>query len=360
LLMVTNEAAPGTEYGLRDAYTTMLRRGEIEMFDAIAPVITADSRSNVEALAELAEREKELRPNVVLVLSPSGVEHDPLFVKWLLDSMGHPVVIYWEGDAWQRWRKPINASMRAWLGVADVVFTTARHPQSDLLKRGGARDVRFIPNTYCHVQSRKAEETDPRHYDEPRFDVTLIGGRYAHAGLFCRLPGGAARASLVRRLQRRRDLRIAIYGSGWNGRGAEGPVPFAHQTDVIRQALMSVNWDHFPRHEAYATDRLAMALIAGRVHVTTRHRGYDWLPGEDAGLFFEASVRDTVRRVIDLAKLPQNEVLELGAAGYRWVKGRLSDREAARFMLGAVDERYLSGLPEEPWHRFAREWPGRT
>jgi len=120
---------------------------------------------------------------------------------------------------------------------------------------------------------------------------------------------------------------------------------------------MSVNWDHFPRHESYTSDRLPISLIAGRVHVTTRHDGYDWLPGKEAGLFAEANIADVVKRVTQLARLPETELLELGAAGHRWVKHRLSSREVARFMLAAVDDRLLSRLPAEPWHRFAREWP---
>jgi hypothetical protein len=358
LLLVTNETDTGTGYGLGEAYENMLREGEIEMFEVAAPALTAARRGREASVAELLERGKDSQPNVILVQSPNGLGHDPMFVKRLLDSLDNPVVLYWEGDPWHRWRKPIDTSMGSWLAAADVVFTTARRPQQELLKRGGARDVRFIANSYSCAHFREAEDTDPLDSVETSFDVVLIGGCYAHAGLVSRrLPGAGARASLVRRLQRSRDLRLAIYGSGWSGRGAMGSVAYARQVDVIRQGLMSVNWDHFPRHESYSSDRLPISLLAGRVHVTTRHEGYDWLPGKEAGLFVEASVADVVKRVTQLAGLPEKELLELGAAGYRWVKHRLSSREVASFMLAAVDERFLSRLPAEPWHRFAQEWP---
>ena len=217
--------------------------------------------------------------------------------------------------------------------------------------RAGARDVRFIPNTYCHVQFADAESADPREDGHIKYDAVLIGSRLAHFGLISRMPGAAGRASLVRRLERG-DRRLAVYGVGWKGKVAMSPVPYNRQIEAIREGLMSVNWDHFPRYESYASDRLPTSLLAGRVHVTTAHPGLEWLPGADTGLFLEPTVSAVVRRVDELRSRPADEVIELGAAAHSWVKKRLSAREAARFMLGVVDESFLAGLPPEPWHRF--------
>ncbi len=120
---------------------------------------------------------------------------------------------------------------------------------------------------------------------------------------------------------------------------------------------MSVNWDHFPRHESYASDRLPISMVAGRVHVTTGHPGFDWVPGHEAGLFVEPSVAGVVERVKTLAAAPEDEILELGLAAHHWARERMSHRAAARFMLAAVDRQLLDGLHEDPWHRLAREWP---
>ena len=56
----------------------------------------------------------------------------------------------------------------------------------------------------------------------------------------------------------------------------------------------------------YNSDRLAISLMAGRPHVTMRCPGGEWLPGEDAGPFQEASprlVHDRVRNLLDLDPL---------------------------------------------------------
>jgi hypothetical protein len=120
---------------------------------------------------------------------------------------------------------------------------------------------------------------------------------------------------------------------------------------------VSANWDHFPGHESYTSNRLPISLLAGRAHVTTRHPGLDWVPDEAAGLFLEQTPSAVLNRTRELVAAPIEESLRLGAAGHQWVRERLSNREAARFMIGAFDRRFLEGLPYEPWHRFVAEWP---
>jgi hypothetical protein len=357
LLMITNEPRPGDEPGLREAYASMVAAGEIGSFRAVAPVPIAAEHGRSAALSELVEVARAEQPNVVLVLSPTRLEHDAVWVQQFLRSIRDPAVLYWEGDAWHRLAKPVNRSVRAWLAAADVVFTVARRPQDDLFRRLGARDVRFIPHTYCHVQFREGEEQDPRDEVGIVYDVVVIGSGLAHFGLVSRMPGARDRARLVRRLQRQKDLRVAVFGSGWRGRCAKGRLPYSEQVRAIRQALVSANWDYFPRYESYVSDRLATSLIAGRAHVTTGHRGLKWLPGGEAGLFLEPSVPAVIGRLRQLVGLPVEHQLELGARAHRWVKNRLSDRQAARYILGAVDGRMLEALPSEPWHRLVDEWP---
>jgi hypothetical protein len=347
LLMVTNERAVGMEPGFREVYSRMAQTGQIASFAAVAPAATSLSEGPEVADEEMYSTLESMRPNVVLVLSPHALGYTARRVSDWLAAAGRPILLYWEGDAWHRWAKPPTVSMRSWLSAADVVFSVAGAPQGALLKRQGARDVRFIPHTYCHVQFAQAELALPVG-DVIPYEAVLIGARVAHLGLLSRVPGAAGRASLERRL-RRAGRQVAVYGEGWK---AASLVPYDRQIEAIRQALISLNWDHFPNHHAYASDRLPISLLAGRAHVTTAHPGLQWLPGPEVGLFLERSVGAVVRRVEHLAAMPREEVLALGEAAHNWVKHRLSDREAGRFMLAAVDSAFLDDIPADPWHRL--------
>jgi hypothetical protein len=181
----------------------------------------------------------------------------------------------------------------------------------------------------------------------------FIGNSLTRFGRISRMPGAVARAGMVRGLERS-GLRFRLYGHGWRSASAKGQLPREQQIPAIQQALMSANWDHYPTYESYFSDRLPISLLAGRVHVTTYHPGLEWLPGPDDGLFMEKSVSAVLDRVQELARRPADELIALGQAARRRVIGRMSHHEAARFMLGAADERLLALLPAWPWDRLPR------
>jgi hypothetical protein len=347
----------GSHTGFREVFEAMVASGELTSFSQVLPALTEATRGHEASLAELVQVGKEAHPDVILVVTPNGFGHDPLWVRRFLGSCGNPAVLYYEADPWGASVKPINQSMAAWLSTANIVFTVAREPHLSLFRKNGARDVRFIPQTYCPVAFGEHERTTPRHQGGLSYDIVIIGNGHARWGRVSRLPGAVQRAKLVRKLQRTTGLRVAIYGSGWSGRGVKGPLPYPQQATAIRAGLMQVNWDHFPDHESYSGDRLPIGMIAGRVQVTTAHPRMDWIPGEEVGVFQEATIKAVLRRVQQLKAMSVDDVLALGIAAHRWVRNRLSHRQAGRFMLGAVDKSLLEKLPPDPWASFAAEWP---
>jgi hypothetical protein len=358
LLLVSHESTPGAHPGLPDAFGDMQRLGEVESFDVASPAHTARTRGHKAALLDLVQQAERVKPDVLVVTTPGGHGHDSAWVRALVRAIGNPTILYFEGDAWGRWTKPVNASMRAWLAAADVVFTVAEGKQRSLMEGAGARDVRYIPQTYCHVLLQQAEDPSAVSAAQVRYDAVVIGHCTARfRGRMARMPGAIGRAKLVRLLQKDPNLRLAVYGSGWTGRGAQGPIPYANQVRAVRESLMSVNWDHYPDYARYHSNRLPIHLLAGRPLVTTAHAGLDWLPGPERGLFLERTVADVVERARRLAATSPDELLALGREAHRWVSGRLSHRQAARFMLATIDPRFLSGLQEAPWLQLAGEWP---
>ena len=242
--------------------------------------------------------------------------------------------------------------MRSWLRISDSVFSVALGYQRDLLRRAGARRVRFISQTYCHVQFGHIESEWHAPSDDAVRRAVMVGSLTGRLPGWSTVPGTRDRRRLVDLAEDRLGPDVfRVYGRGWRGPSAAGMVPFAEQLDVIRAAGVSINWDHYPRLVAYASDRLPNSLIAGRVHVTTRHPEMGWLPGEEHGLFLERSPSDVIATVESLRTRPPDEVAELGRAAYDWVRDRLSDRQAARFMLNEAAGMDLD-LPE-PWDQIA-------
>ena len=336
--------------GHRDAFALLEREGAIEALDWVSPKTIAAAKGHSGALREIHELIEARKPDVIVALTPSGFLFTEEWIRAVSRTSSAPVLLYWEGDAWGRLSKPPPKEVRLWWREADVAFTVALGPQRSLMERHGARDVRFVPQTYDHVRFGNEEANEPPTHGAYS-DVVLIanwwGNRY-----FSRLPGGGQRRRLVRKLQKDMQIPLVVYGSNWTGRGARGSLAFAEQAAAARRGLLTATWDFFPSHAAYSSNRLPIALIAGRAHVTTLHPGADWLPGPESGLFQEPTVDAAFERVRDLLARPREEVLALGLAAHRWARHRLSDREMARYVLGAVDVRLLEPLPADPWSRL--------
>jgi hypothetical protein len=356
LLMVTNEPRPGTEYGFRDQFGRLLESGVLEAYDAVAPLALArEGMPWPDVVAHVTDAAARIEPTVLLVLSPAAGHWTAAEVSRVLAASPTATVSYWEGDPWGRRHRP-TPSMVSWLRAADQVFTTALGEQYDTLKAVGARHVRFVPNTYCHIQFAEAETTCVAPLPGVR-RVVMVGSRAGRVPGISTVPGARQRWRLVRLASRRFGPEFRVYGRGWRGASAAGPVPFSEQTGAIRSGAVSVNWDHYPRHVAYSSDRLPNSLVAGRPHVTTRHPETGWLPGEESGLFLVDSPAEVVEAASRILSLDPEVRAELGRAAHAWVTDRMSDRQAAQFLLQE------SGGPPadlpEPWDRVALMGDGR-
>jgi len=350
VLLLTN-AETGELTGQRDGFARLEKDGSIESFAWAAPKMIARSKGEPGALREILEIIRAKRPNVIVQLTPSGFPFTEDWFRCVAAAPSRPILLYWEGDAWSRWSKPVSPEMRLCWKAADVVFTVAAGRQRKLIESHGGRDVRFVPNTYDHIRYAEEEANEPQTRGDYS-DVAVIANWWGNRYFISRLPGARQRFRLVRALQKDARIPLAVYGRNWTGRGVRGPIPFGDQAAVARSALITTSWDHFPSYAGFYSNRLGIHLLAGRAHVTTLHPGSEWLPGPEAGLFLEPTVGAAVRRVRELLDRPRDEVLELGLAAHRWVRHRLSDRELARYLLGAVDERLLRELPEDPWGRL--------
>lgn len=336
LVMLTNEREPNAEPGLREALAHMQSTGEIAAWSAIAPALVGASWST-----QFNREVERIRANVVLALSP-GSGHFGL--PRLLEDRDDVVVLYWEGDAYGR-AKPISAEMRRWAQRSDILFSVAGPPQAESLLSIGTKRIQLILNTYCQVTFARYAEEDPL-LENPDLDVVVVGSRVTRLRFFSALPGGAKRVRLVRGL-RTLNLRVRIFGGGWRGSSCEGAIPYSRQAEVMRRARITANWDHYDQFEGFSSDRLPISLLAGRIHVTSRHPGVDaW--SSAPGLIQVDSVQQALEQVDRLSKEPEDLLLEEGKKAWLWARGRVSDREAARFMLRFVDDR-IAPPPTDPW-----------
>jgi hypothetical protein len=351
VLLITNENPPGNAEGRIDSFRRLGDTGEISAFDSVSHR-TAEGSTDDQTFRDVLDRAESPLYDVVVIGSPEKFPRTPAEFDQLNQAMGDRVLLYWEGDPWGR-GKPITQSMRWWFGRADIVFSIGGESQARFYMGAGAKRVCHIPHTYCHQEFRDAEAHPPSPISTR--EVVVIGSNLARVPYLTGLPGSVARRDLVRRLRGDQSLSLRLCGPGWPKGWSAGRIPFGRQTQELRDGRVSANWDHYPRMPDYGSDRLAISLIAGRPHVTTRHPGGEWLPGEDRGLFQESSPQLVHERVRSLLDLDPRLTHQMGLAGHAWAYHRMSHREGARYILSRVlDE--VTPPPADPWAYLPGPW----
>ncbi|MFB7864692.1 hypothetical protein [Streptomyces sp. NPDC056069] len=345
VLQVANERVLGPSSRFVRAFGLLASDGLLRHTVVSPLAVLGEGRET--ALRRLHAEVGELRPAAVFVQSPGAFPWTDEDVRALLSLLGDPPVVFWEGDAWGG-RKQLTPASQAWLGAADRVHSVALGPQAALLRRHSRASVRYVP----HVLPLSFDDTPVPSPGEAVDDVVAMGNCYVRFGCWERVEGGLDRARMVRGLRRLPGCRLSVYGTRWRGRGARGPAPFPRQVDVLRQGRITAGWDHFSGYPRYFSDRLPIALYAGRPHVTSRQPGLDWLPGPGTGLHLCATPGAAVSAVQRLLATADDELHAAGLRGHAWVRDRFTDREALLHMLGGLVALPLP--PADPWQAFVR------
>lgn len=269
VLYVPNERAANRQVGFRRALADLQRAGLVEarVFSLLLRV-TDGSPSELE-IERLGALVAEFRPHVVLMqhLNHTGLR-DRHFRR--LRAIHDFELIYHEADPYSRYLHPLPAEARAAGRAADVTFTVGSDVFVSNFLRAGARDVRWASHTFDPGRFGAHPANDAR---ERSADVVVIANRSQPRTPVRGVPGWRQRIRFIDRLQRRLPDNIAIYGRGWDGPGARGMLPFDRQSDAIRDAWVSANWDHYPTERDYYSDRLPISLATGSIHATTEHEG---------------------------------------------------------------------------------------
>ncbi|MFC9247428.1 hypothetical protein ACFT7S_26530 [Streptomyces sp. NPDC057136] len=288
-----------------------------------------------------------LRPELVFVQSPQSYPWTKRQVREWLRTAGDPPVSVWDGDAWGGPTKPLRERNLVWMRCAQEVFSVAVGKQAVMLRRACGRPVRYVPNVApLHLLGPDAE-CGP---GPARGGVTMVGKRLTYFGVEL-IPDDRERALLVKELHKVPGSRLSVYGKGWRGPYARGPVPFAEQMAVMRRALITAGWNRYRGYTGYFSDRLPIAMCAGRVHVTSRQPALEWLPGPDRGLHLMGTPRAAAERVRELLRRDPAELLAQGRRMSEWARARLTERQALLHMLSPYIP--LPAPPTDPWAGLA-------
>lgn len=348
VLLVTNEPFPGQQAGRVDGYHELVRSGELERVRHISFQPPA-GKTDAEWQREIVESIQEWDPTHVCIWNPSRIPADNGVAALLKQALMGRIVIFWDGDLWGSGKSRSDA-MLWWIGRSDAVFSVAGRPQSDDLRKLGGSNLFPTIHTYDHLLFDE-NQLPPALPEEG--SAVFIGSNTTKVVPIPRvtgLPGTFGRWELCLRLRRDLGDDFKLYGPGWRFPWALGALPFGEQVSTIRSSHVLANWDHYPLYADYASDRLAIGLLAGRPQVTTAHPGMEWLP-QNIGIIQERTPRSVAETTVAIVRGENPTVFAEALDGHVWAKERLSDREAARHIMSTLDPS-ISRPPAEPWDQL--------
>lgn len=346
ILILTNESKLGDAVGQINGYELLESTGEIDSCQSISFKNNIDPESSFNRVLTVL---KESNWNCLVVFTPKNFPETESKFSKLLDAINGRPILYWEGDPWgyPGEKKPVTKQMSWWMSNSEIVFSTAVEPHFKLFNSLGAKNIYFMPNTYCHLYF-KNEELHPPIGTYNLKDLIMIASNTAKIPFLTGSPGSSKRWELATRLHLSKTYSTSIYGKNWPKNWSNGYLPYKFQGEAIRNHKISVNWDNFDCYKDYSSDRLPISLISGRVHITTRHPGMNWAPDEETGLFQVEKPKLIFSTVSSLFDLGTENILRLGLEGHNWAKNRLSHRQAARYIISS----YFSEVEKpliDPW-----------
>ena len=353
LLLLTNEGRPGGATGQIDGYELMVESGEIASCRAVSHKEGFDATS---AFQRVLESVRRIDYDVVVIWTPGLFPSTETQFTEIVRAINGRPVLYWEGDPWGRAgdKKPVTKQMSWWMSHSEIVFSIAVEPHFSIFKELGAKSIRHISQTYCHLKFTNEEKYPPT-LDSLNggVDFSIMASNTARIPGLTGSPGALRRWELVTRAHFESKYSSRLYGAKWPKGWSEGFLSYELQAQEIRKSKVNLNWDNFDKYEDYASDRLPIALLAGRPHVTTKHPGMLWLPNENIGLYQEKSPKKVLDRGKELLSIDPKIRFKLGLDAHNWVKNRLSHREAARYIMSTFYEQ-IKKPPADPWEKLPK------
>ena len=230
LLLVLNEAEPGRHRGARWCGCNR-RFGSSRCVEVVSMrSLGAPNSRDAEVAREIVELAGSVEPTIVIFTHTGRWPLDRDVIPSLRQAFPRASLGCWEGDWYAPFYKPAPAELLRTACLCHATFVPGAGWFSAEIARRGCPTVHYVPTL---SDERFIDRPEP---DRQDFDVVLMGGDYSSRIPFRSMPGSRERRSLVRRFEAEFGERFAVFGSGWRGPSAHGPMAFAGQADVYKRS----------------------------------------------------------------------------------------------------------------------------
>jgi hypothetical protein len=359
-LLVLNEPEPGAFPDVRDAFDGYVAEGLLDEYRVYPHTARGnDGLDGDQVGAELVELAREHEPAVVLWFHTGRLALQQGALHGIRSSPGRPLFGYVEGDEYHWLYKPAPRQMLSLAAACDAAFLVADALLAAELRRRGCGDVLYIPSATDDVRFGAPLDPDA----EPEWDAVVVGSNVRpRFGLLRDWPGMRLRRAVVELLARRLGSRFAVFGPGWTGPCAKGPIPFTRQDEAYRNARVGVGTQALtvpPGRYAFS-NRLPIMLGSGSLVAYSRGVGYEELFPPGNPVWF-GDAEDAWRQVRGLLDLDDGEALARRRSGQRLALDAFAIKHVYRYVVEVMNERLAARADGRAVRPVPNPWlPGVT
>lgn len=283
VLIVLNENPLGSHPDVYEAFDELMAEGLISGYDVIPfPHLRAQGVSDPRIVETIRGAVLAGGHRLVVWMHTGSLVVPDDALNAIKESPGRPKMAYWEGDSYHPWYKPLPKPMAAIMRRCDVVFMPCGGPVLKTLRAAGVQRVLYAPSCASGTRFPHVWRADEPH----EHDIVVVGNRVSSRVPFKTMPGARDRAVLVRALIKRYGRRVAVYGTGWTGPSAMGPIAFDEQSAVYRKSRVTVGVNNSTYPYVFS-NRLPITMATGIPVLYRRNPGYEEVfPAEFQECFF--------------------------------------------------------------------------
>jgi len=318
ILVILNEAEIGLHDDVHRAFSELKLNNIIKdytIYSFLAHLKSGKSEEQVNnEIIDIAQR---INPELILWMHTPNFNVSNNTIKKLRETKNKPVMGYWDGDLYESPYRPTPKCILSLSSQCDVVFLQGYNEVAELMHRKGAKDIRYVPPF-----GDKRFYTIKRSEKNLEYDVVMIGSNIKSRNpLRPSMSGTKLRSKIVKYFYKKLGNKFAVYGNGWKGNFAKGPIDYAKQSEVYHKSKIAIRVNNY-KGKYYFSDGLPIAMLSGIPLIHNYEEGYNELWSNNPGIKFFKSV-DEAWEMTEL--LLNKNLAELNEIGYNLSKYALNN-----------------------------------
>lgn len=302
---------------------------EYEVFPFLGRITGGEPPESV--MHELVSRAVAFQPDGILWSHTVGLKVRKEDLQYITKKCTGAAFGYWDGDIYEAPYKKLPDEVIELATFCDVTFVQGFGQMTDTLRRSGAKHIEYVPGPTDEWRFGAA----PKNSRNLSCDVVMIANSVKSRLPWRTMPGSIWRRELVSLLEKKLGSRFVVYGKGWNGPSAAGPIPFNQQLVAYHRGRVAVGVNNL-HAQYYFSNRLAIAMSSGIPLVHNHEIGFERLFSRDFGPFFFRTTESAWSVLRNLLEKDQDTLDTLGAAAREYALTKFSITEVMRFISSVL------------------------